>query len=62
MSFATGEDVMRTVESIVSDLTRALDSDLSVVKKGDEVYLAPKKSLVCNSALGKHRNFCLNMS
>ena len=61
MSFATGEDVMRTVESIVSDLTRALDSDFSVVKKGDEVYLAPNKSLVCNSALAKHRNFCLDM-
>ncbi len=47
MSFATGKDVMRTVESIVHDLTRALDADFSLVKKGDEVYLAPKKSLVC---------------
>ncbi|KAJ4295944.1 aspartate--tRNA ligase msd1 [Collariella sp. IMI 366227] len=45
MSFATGEDVMRTVEAVVSDLTRTLDAEFSVVKKGDEVYLAPKKGL-----------------
>ena len=47
MSFATGEDVMRTVESIVADLTRSLDSDFCAVKSGEDVYLAPKKSLVC---------------
>lgn len=46
MSFATGKDVMRTVESIVSDLTTALNSEFTVVTKGDDVYLAPKKSLV----------------
>jgi len=49
MSFATGEDVMRTVESIVSDLTRSLDSDFCAVTKGEDVYLAPRKSLVWGS-------------
>lgn len=47
MSFATGEDVMRTVESIVADLIRSLDSDFCTVENGEDVYLAPKKSLVC---------------
>jgi hypothetical protein len=42
---------MRTVESIVSDLTVALNSDFSVVDTGEEVYLAPKKSLVCSLTL-----------
>lgn len=51
MSFATGEDVMQTVESIVSDLIVALNSEFSVVETGEEVYLAPKKSLVCLSVL-----------
>jgi aspartyl-tRNA synthetase len=46
MSFATGKDVMRTVESIVSDLATALNSEFTVVTKGEDVYLAPKKSLV----------------
>jgi aspartyl-tRNA synthetase len=46
MSFATGEDVMQTVESIVSDLTGSLDSDFCAVKEGEDVYLAPRKSLV----------------
>ncbi|EAQ92661.1 hypothetical protein CHGG_00896 [Chaetomium globosum CBS 148.51] len=46
MSFAKGEDVMRTVESIVSDLAVSLNSDFSVVDTGEEVYLAPKKSLL----------------
>ncbi|KAL2199892.1 tRNA synthetases class II-domain-containing protein [Corynascus similis CBS 632.67] len=45
MSFATGEDVMRTVESIVSDLTIFLNSNFSVVDEGEDVYLAPRKSL-----------------
>ncbi|KAK4043704.1 tRNA synthetases class II-domain-containing protein [Parachaetomium inaequale] len=45
MSFATGEDVMRTVESIVSDLAVSLNSDFCVVDKGEDVYLAPKTSL-----------------
>ncbi|AEO54047.1 hypothetical protein MYCTH_2075799 [Thermothelomyces thermophilus ATCC 42464] len=45
MSFATGEDVMRTVESIISDLAVFLDSDFCVVDEGEETYLAPRKSL-----------------
>ncbi|KAK4105350.1 hypothetical protein N658DRAFT_520574 [Parathielavia hyrcaniae] len=45
MSFATGEDVMQTVETIISDLARALDSDYSIVQKGEDVYLAPNKAL-----------------
>ncbi|KAH6845325.1 tRNA synthetases class II-domain-containing protein [Chaetomium sp. MPI-CAGE-AT-0009] len=44
MSFATGEDVMRTVESIISDLAVSLNSNFSVVDTGEEVYLALRKS------------------
>lgn len=58
MSFATGEDVMRTVETIVSDLTRSLDSDFCAVKKGEDVYLAPRKSLVCRSLVFHTITFC----
>ncbi|KAL2257340.1 hypothetical protein VTK26DRAFT_302 [Humicola hyalothermophila] len=41
-SFATGQDVMRTVEDIVSDLTSWLSSNFRTVEKGDDLYLAPK--------------------
>jgi aspartyl-tRNA synthetase len=51
MSFATGEDVMRTVESIVADLAVSLNSDFCVVDQGEDVYLAPKTSLVCQPAV-----------
>ncbi|KAK4239915.1 tRNA synthetases class II-domain-containing protein [Achaetomium macrosporum] len=46
MSFATGEDVMRTVESLISDLMLSLSSDFLTVRKGKDVYLTPKRSLV----------------
>lgn len=46
MSFATGEDVMRTVEALVGDLATALNSEFRAVDQDGEVYLAPK-SLVC---------------
>jgi hypothetical protein len=52
MSFATGEDVMRTVESIISDLARSLNSDFSVVQEGEDVFLVPNKTLVCEPAVG----------
>ncbi len=42
---------MRTVESIVADLTRSLDSDFCTVRNGEDVYLSPKKSLVCCNCL-----------
>ncbi|KAL2161417.1 hypothetical protein VTH06DRAFT_7978 [Thermothelomyces fergusii] len=45
MSFATGEDVMRTVESVIADLAVFLDSEFCVVDEGGETYLAPRKSL-----------------
>ncbi|KAK0656616.1 tRNA synthetases class II-domain-containing protein [Cercophora newfieldiana] len=45
MSFATGEDVMRTVETIVSRLPAALNAQFSMVKRGDDVYPVPKHSL-----------------
>ncbi|KAL2270054.1 hypothetical protein VTJ83DRAFT_2238 [Remersonia thermophila] len=45
MGFATGEDVMRTVETIVSDLTAFLESEFTVAKQGEEVYLAPRQGL-----------------
>ena len=61
MSFATGEDVMRTVESIVSDLAISLNSDFCVVDKGEDVYLAPKTSLVCQPVV-KLRTFVLTSS
>ncbi|KXX78150.1 Aspartate--tRNA ligase, mitochondrial [Madurella mycetomatis] len=43
MSFATGQDVMRTVESIVSDLMVSLDSHFCTMRSGGDVYLAPRK-------------------
>jgi aspartyl-tRNA synthetase len=60
MSFATGKDVMRTVESIVSDLATALNSEFTVVTKGEEVYLAPKKSLVRESSVCQPHMVCSN--
>jgi hypothetical protein len=46
MAFATGEDVMRTVESLVSDLAIWLNANFSAARDGQDVYLAPKQSLV----------------
>ncbi|SPQ18774.1 9e3fb5cc-baba-4786-bdb6-400d8cff64ec [Thermothielavioides terrestris] len=45
MAFATGEDVMRTVESLVSDLAIWLNANFSAARDGQDVYLAPKQSL-----------------
>ncbi|KAK3310487.1 tRNA synthetases class II-domain-containing protein [Chaetomium strumarium] len=45
MSFATGEDVMRTVESLISGLTFSLDSEFLTVTKGEDRYLTPRRSL-----------------
>jgi aspartyl-tRNA synthetase len=45
MSFATGEDVMRTVEALVSQLPTALNAQFSMVKRGGDVYPVPKHSL-----------------
>ncbi|KAK4141825.1 tRNA synthetases class II-domain-containing protein [Dichotomopilus funicola] len=42
MSFATGEDVMQTVESLVADLATVLNSDFRVVDQDGEIHLAPK--------------------
>jgi len=47
MSFATGEDVMQTVEALVSHLPAALNAQFSMVKRGNDVYPIPKHSLVC---------------
>ncbi|KAK4128627.1 hypothetical protein N657DRAFT_639113 [Parathielavia appendiculata] len=52
MSFATGEDVMRTVEVIISDLTRLLNSDYSVAQNGEDIYLAPNKSSIAETQQG----------
>jgi aspartyl-tRNA synthetase len=46
MSFATGEDVIRTVEYLISDLTRSLSSEFWTVTKGEDRYLTPKGKLV----------------
>ncbi|KAL2022742.1 hypothetical protein VTK56DRAFT_4558 [Thermocarpiscus australiensis] len=45
MSFATGEDVMRTVESIISELIASLNSPFCAVKRGDDVCVVPRSSL-----------------
>ncbi|KAK0633047.1 tRNA synthetases class II-domain-containing protein [Immersiella caudata] len=45
MSFATGEDVMRTVEALVSQLPTALNAQFSMVRRGDDVYPVPNHSL-----------------
>ena len=51
MSFATGKDVMRTVEALVSQLPAALNAQFSMVRRGDDVYPVPKHSLVCISSI-----------
>ncbi|KAK1757404.1 tRNA synthetases class II-domain-containing protein [Echria macrotheca] len=45
MSFATGKDVMRAVESLVTDLFAALRTKYSLVRRGDAVYPVPKHSV-----------------
>lgn len=46
MSFATGKDVMRAVESLVSEIPAMLNAQFSMVKRGDEVHPVLKRSLV----------------
>lgn len=53
MSFATGKDVMRAVESLVSEIPAILNAQFSMVKRGDEVYPVLKRSLVCTHPRGK---------
>ncbi|KAK3394322.1 tRNA synthetases class II-domain-containing protein [Podospora didyma] len=45
MGFATGEDVMRTIESLVSELPAALNAQFRMVKNGDEIYPISKHGL-----------------
>ncbi|KAK3362647.1 tRNA synthetases class II-domain-containing protein [Lasiosphaeria hispida] len=45
MSFATGEDVMQAVESLVSKLPASLNAQFTMVKGGDDVYPVPKRGL-----------------
>lgn len=45
MGFATGEDVMRTVETLVSELLPALNAQFNIVKSGDDIYPVPKRGL-----------------
>jgi len=61
MSFATGEDVMRTVESIVSDLTQSLSTNFAHVMKGDEVYLALKRVQVWQALNDSGMEKCLTV-
>ena len=51
MSFATGKDVMRAVESLVSEIPAVLNAQFSMVKRGDDVYPVLKRSLVCTQPL-----------
>ncbi|KAK0729257.1 aspartyl-tRNA synthetase-like protein [Apiosordaria backusii] len=44
MSFATGQDVMRTVESIMKDLMKSLNNQFDLVQSGEERYPVPKKT------------------
>ncbi|KAH7626601.1 tRNA synthetases class II-domain-containing protein [Sordaria sp. MPI-SDFR-AT-0083] len=45
MGFATGEDVMRTVETLVTELLPALNAQFNIVKSGDDIYPVPKRGL-----------------
>lgn len=42
MAFATGEDVMRTVEALIKDLLRKLGAGYTVRQVGDELVPYPK--------------------
>lgn len=53
MSFATGKDVMRAVESLVSEIPAMLNAQFSMIRRGDEVYPILKRSLVCAQPHGK---------
>ncbi|KAK4170183.1 tRNA synthetases class II-domain-containing protein [Cladorrhinum sp. PSN259] len=45
MSFATGKDVMRTVESIMTSLLASLKARYCFVKRGEDIYPIPRDSL-----------------
>ncbi|KAK0730376.1 tRNA synthetases class II-domain-containing protein [Lasiosphaeris hirsuta] len=45
MSFATGEDVMQAVESLVSTLPASLNTQFSMIRRGDNVYPVPNQGL-----------------
>ncbi|KAK4230693.1 tRNA synthetases class II-domain-containing protein [Podospora fimiseda] len=45
MSFATGKDVMRTVETIMTSLLSSLKDRYSFIKNGDDTYPVPRDSL-----------------
>ena len=45
MGFATGEDVMRTVETLVTQLLPALNAQFNVIRQGDDIYPVPKRDL-----------------
>lgn len=47
MAFATGEDVMQMVESLVSRLPEMLNEKFVMVQNGNEIYPRPKGTLVC---------------
>lgn len=51
MAFATGKDVMRTVESIITSLSASLKDRFCFVKRSDEIYPMPRESLVCSTAI-----------
>jgi len=42
MGFATGEDVMNTVESLISELPAALNAQFSLVEKDGDIYPVSK--------------------
>ena len=42
---------MRAVESLVSELPAALNAQFSMVKRGDDVYPVPTRSLVSTRGL-----------
>ncbi|KAK3383720.1 tRNA synthetases class II-domain-containing protein [Lasiosphaeria ovina] len=44
MAFATGQDVMQAVESLVSELPAALNAQFNIAKQGDDVFPIPKWS------------------
>lgn len=47
MAFATGEDVMNAVESLVSQLPQALNAQFTLVEKDGDFYPVSKLAVVC---------------
>jgi len=46
MSFATGQDVMRTVESLVTELLSSLNAEFTLVERDNDIYPVSRRGQV----------------